>query len=263
MRTAPSLAELQHEFAANVLHGGHAIETYVQGNGLSAAQRMQIYQHIIENTLAEALQTAYPAVRLLVGDDFFELAADRYMRACPPASGNLQDYGGQFSVFLQTMEEAASLAYLPDIARLEWARQQSLLAADADALEAQETAFRLQYLGNHPMQMSLHPSVQLVRSSHPIFDIWHFCMHPGDQQLQLDAAGQSVLLWRDGEQIAMQLMDAPAAAFLEAVSAGMEMHRAFADVRAQGHADFDLSELLPLLTANRLIIDIHATGEPV
>ncbi len=260
MHTAPSLAELQNNFMANVLHGDSAIESHIETNGLPASQRMQIYQHIVENTLTEALQTSYPALRLLVGDDFFDVAADRYMRQYPPISGNLQDYGVQFSELLANMEEAASLAYLPDTARLEWARQLSFLAADAEALEASETVFRLQYLGNSPMQMMLHPSVQLVRSSHPIFDIWHYCMQPSEQPLQLDAAGQSVLLWRDGVQIAMQTMDAPATAFLHAVLDGMEMHHAFGAVQAQGHADFDLSELLPFLVANQLVIDIHAIG---
>jgi len=261
MHTAPSLAELQHDFMANVLHGDRTIESCVESNGLSTAQRMQVYQHIVENTLTEALQTSYPASRLLVGDSFFDIAANRYMRRFPPTSGNLQDYGAQFAAFLEDMEEAASLTYLPDIARLEWARQLSLLAADAQSLEASETAFRLQYLGNHPMQVLLHPSVQLVCSSHPIFDIWHYCMLPSNQHLQLDAAGQAVLLWRDGAQIAMQVLDAPAAAFLRAVLDSMETHHAFAEVQAQ-YTNFDLSELLPFLVANQLVIDLHTIGEP-
>jgi len=261
MRTAPSLAKLQDDFMQHVLHDERAIEACVESNGLSTAQRMQVYQHIVENTLNEALQTSYPAVRLLVGDAFFDGAATGYMRRYPPGSGNLQDYGAQFCDFLSAMEEAARLAYLPDIARLEWARQLSLLASDAQALAATETAYKLQYLGNHPMCVLLHPSVQLVCSAHPIFDIWHYCMQPSDQGLHLDAAGQAVLLWRDGAQIAMQVVDDPAAAFLRAVLDGMEMHHAFAEVRSQGHDNFDLSELLPFLVANHLVVDIYAIGE--
>jgi len=263
MHTAPSLAELQNDFIANVLHGDHTIESHIETHGLSASQRMQIYQHIVENTLTEALQTSYPALRLLVGDDFFDVAADRYMHQYPSTSGNLQDYGGQFCDLLTDMAEAAAFTYLPDIARLEWARQLSLLSADAEVLKATETAFRLQYLGNHPMQMILHPSVQLVCSLHPIFDIWQYCMQPSDQHLQLDGAGQAILLWRDGAQIAMQIMNAPAAVFLRAVLDGMEIHHAFADVQTQGYTDFDLSELLPFLVANQLVIDIYAIGASI
>jgi len=261
MRTAPSLAELQHDFVQDVLHDDPAIEACIEGNGLAAAKRMQIYRHIVENTLLEALQTSYPAVERLVGEDFFVAAADRYMRRYPSLTGNLQAYGAQFPALLQTMEEAATIAYLPDIARLEWARQLSFLAADAHGLEASDIAYRLQYLGDHPMRMILHPAVQLVASSHPISDIWHYCMQPSNASLHLDGDGQSVLLWRDGAQLAMQVMDTAATIFLASILDGKEMHHAFADVQAEGFHDFDLSELLPFLVTNKLVIDIHPLGD--
>jgi len=260
MCPAPSLAELQHDFVQHVLHDDAAIEACIEGNGLTAAKRMQIYRHIVENTLLEALQTSYPAVALLVGEDFFTIAADRYMRSYPSRSGNLQDYGAHFSALLQAMEEAANIAYLPDIARLEWARQMCMLAANVHVPKASDIAYRLQYLGDHPMRMILHPTVQLVVSSHPISDIWHYCMHPANASLQLDGDGQAVLLWRDSAQVAMQVMDAAATVFLSAVLAGREMHHAFADVQTEGFNDFDLSELLPFLVANKLVIDIQAIG---
>jgi len=260
MRPAPTLAELQHGFVQDILHDDDAIEACIEGNGLSAAKRIQIYRHIVENTLLEALQTSYPAVTLLVGEGFFSIAADRYMRTYPSLTGNLQDYGEHFSIFLQEMEEAASIAYLADVARLEWARQLSFLAADVLVLNASEIAYRLQYLSDHPMRMRLHPAVQLVTSNHPISDIWHYCMQPTNESLHLDGDGQSVLLWRDGDQVAMQLMDAAATIFLATVLDGKEMQLAFADVRAAGYNDFDLSELLPFLVANKLVIDIQTIG---
>jgi len=260
MRTAPSLAELQQDFVQNILHNDPAIEACVESHGLTAAKRMQIYRYIVENTLLEALQTSYPAVERLVGKDFFAIAADRYMRSYPSHSGNLQDYGAHFSAMLQTMEEAAGIAYLPDIASLEWARQLSFLAPDSHMLEASEIAYRLQYLGDHPMRMLLHPAVQLVVSNHPIADIWHYSMQAPHQPLHLDADGQSVLLWRDGAQLAMQVMDTAATVFLASILDGKEMHHAFADVLAEGYNDFDLSELLPFLVANALVIDIQAIG---
>jgi len=263
MHAAPSLAELQNDFMNHVLSGDRAIEACVKSNGLPATQRMQIYRHIVENTLLEALQTSYPAILLLVGEPFFALAADRYLRRYPPKTGNLQDYGAQFPALLSEMEEADSIAYLPDVARLEWARQLSFLAADEQPIAPSDIAYRLQNAGDQPMQMILHPSVQLLISPHPVFDIWHYCMQASEESLHLDEHGQSVLLWRDHAQhaqIAMQRMDAPATAFLAAVLSGMDMGHAFAEVRAQGHVDFDLSELLPFLVANQLIIHIHDTG---
>jgi len=257
MQIMPSLAELQGLFMSNVLQVDTSIEPLIAANGLSSAKRLQVYRHIVENTLAEALQTSYPAVLLLVGEPFFEMAADRYMRRHPPQTGNLQDYGEQFPALLAAMAEAASVPYLSGVAELEWARQQTLLAASALALEASEIAYRLQYLGNNPIRMVLHPGAQVVCSEYPVFDIWHYCMDAPSEPLHLDGDGQSILLWRQGAQVSMQVIDRPAAVFLAAALDGMEMHQAFARVATEGYSDFDLSNLLPFLVANRLIIDIH------
>ncbi len=258
MRNAPSLAELQRDFAASVLHGDASIEAAVAGNGLAAAQRMQIYRHIIENTFSEALQTSYPAVRLLVGDDFFDLAALRYLRDYPATSGNLQDYGAHFAAFLAAMPEASSLAYLPDIARLEWARQCSLLAADAEPLSADAVTQRLHTLqqSEAAIALRLHPSLQIIASDYPLFDIWRYCMEPDETPPPaLDRGGQPLLIWRDAAQIAMQPVSAATTLLLRALLDGQSIQTA---LTTAADADFDLTELLPWLVANRLVIDITA-----
>jgi len=259
MSTAPSLVELQTAFYARVMHGDDTILPWVVNHGLAATQRMKIYQHIVENTLSEALHTSYPAIALLVGDVFFDQAADQYMRSYPPESGNLQTYGAQFPAFLAQMKEAASLPYLADVARLEWARQQTYLAADAHAMDASAFAQQLQAFENHGIQLKLHPAVQLVTSAHRIFDIWHYCMEHDSDPLDLEGGGQAVLLWRDGMRLAMQVIDSPTAGFLRDILHGVNTHDALSQQYTQGHLDFDLSALLLLLTVNKMIIDITET----
>jgi len=257
MNQTPSLAELQAQFFNHVMHDDDAVSAWVVDHGLPAAQRMKIYKHIVENTLSEALTTSYPAILALVGADFFAMAADRYFRRYPPESGNLQDYGASFPDFLSAMQEAASLPYLADVARLEWARQQTYLAADAACLNQAGAAQRLQAAGDRPMRLRLHPGVRLIDSTHRIFDIWQYCMAPDSERLQLAGDGQSVLLWRDGSQVAMQLMDAAATAFLQHIEQDMAMHRALELVQLHGYPDFDLSDLLPFLVANHMVADIQ------
>jgi len=261
MTTAPSLTELQSAFYARVMHGDEAILPWVVSHGLPATKRMQIYQHIVENTLSEALRTSYPAIVLLVGAAFFDQAADRYMRHNPPQVGNLQTYGAQFPMFLAQMKEAASLPYLADMARLEWARQQAYLAGDAQALGASEVAHQLQQFENKQVYLTLHPSVQCIHSSHRIVDIWHYCMNQDGETLQLEGDGQSVLLWRDGVQVAMQVIDAPAAGFLCKIREGMDMHHALQQ-ETPDQVVVDLSALLPFLIANTMIVSIHTEATP-
>ncbi|MDQ6951532.1 MAG: DNA-binding domain-containing protein [Mariprofundales bacterium] len=250
----PSLAELQQHFFNSVMHQDEAILPWIADNGLAADQRMQIYRHIVENILSDALKTSYPATLLLVGEPFFDLAADRYVHQYPPQYGNLQRYGGQLSDLLSTMDEAADLAYLPDIARLEWARQRCYLAADAEAMGVSEVAAQLQQLGDASLQ--LHPSVELITSEHRIFDLWRYCMEPTEDPLHLEPDGQSLLLWRDQAQVAMQLMDPAACIWLHAILHGMTMQNALGRVLTQGYPEFALPQLFSMLTSNHLIINI-------
>lgn len=203
MSAAPSLPELQQEFAAAVLGTDTALAEWVAGNGLAPEARLQIYRNIVFNNLSAALRTAYPAVVKLVGEDFFDAAAARYIRDYPSPSGNLQDYGARFPELLAALPEAAALAYLADVARLEWARQESYLAAEAAALDVTALA-GIPDKQLDALRLLPHPSLRLVESAHPIWDIWRFCQESAPQQLTLSGEGQALLIWRETRQLVMQ-----------------------------------------------------------
>ncbi|MDE2197046.1 MAG: putative DNA-binding domain-containing protein [Gammaproteobacteria bacterium] len=253
MSTAPSLPELQRAFTRWVLGDQQVpLPQWVAGNGLASEIRLGIYRNTIFNNLTAALHTAYPAVLKLVGEDFFEGAAARYIREQPSRSGNLQDYGAAFPALLAQMPEAAGLAYLADVARLEWARQEAWLAADADALgpetlaavpEDRQTALRLQ----------LHPGLRLVASAHPVLAIWEFCQQDKPDHLQLDQAGQRVLLWRDNSQVAMRGITADWYGLLTLLLAGESLAGATQTTLLNASPDFDLGACLRMLFAAGLV----------
>lgn len=286
MKQTPSLAELQERFFDSVMleddvheddshkndsHKNDSISGWVVDNGLPAMQRMQIYRHIIENILSEALETSYPAIHALVGADFFALAAGRYMRRYPPKTGNLQDYGAQFPVFLADMKEAETLPYLADVAGLEWARQQCYLAADVRSLAEFEVICQLQAVGDAPIRLTLHPSVQFVDSAHRIFDIWRYCMRSDSERsdsvrsdserLQLEGEGQPVCLWRDGTQVAMQVLDAPAGLFLQTIREGMDVQHALDRVHDEHGDYFKFDDFFNFMVRNNMIVNVRKAEE--
>lgn len=254
MNNAPSLPELQRQFAASLLGDAPApLLGVVAGNGLEPAARLQIYRNIVNNNHASALRTAYPAVLRLVGEDFFESIAARYFRHHPTRSGNLQDYGVDFPDYLAQLPEAAGLAYLPDVARLEWARQESVLAADAEPLSITEIA-----KVNEPdhLRVALHPSLRLIASSHPVLDIWRFCQEIDPGELKLSGKSQNVLIWRDGTQIAMQEIDAGSYTFITALSLSESLAAAH-EKTLQAAKDFDLGQCLHWLFSNGLVTGLN------
>jgi hypothetical protein len=118
----PSLRELQAGFRAALLEDTPASLTeLIAGDGLAPEARLAIYRHHVLTTLTDVLVGVYPVIRRLVDTRFFAYAADTFIRACPPASPVLSEYGEAFAGFLAGFPPCRALAYLPDVARLEWA----------------------------------------------------------------------------------------------------------------------------------------------
>lgn len=252
MSTAPSLHKLQTDFMAWILGDRNSsIADSVLGNGLAPDARLGIYRNIVFNNLTATLATAYPAVKALVGDEFFDGAAARYVRDEPSLSGNLQDYGARFPDLLSQMPEARSLPYLADIARLEWARQESLIAADATAFDPSQLA-SVPDERQASLRLQLHPSLQLIESSHSVLDIWLYCQEPGDARLNLDGTGQRVMLWRSENAISMRAVDAGLFMFLIELRAGATLLAAN-DAATAIDSHFRLDEVLAVLFADQLV----------
>jgi hypothetical protein len=134
------------------------------------APGVAVYRSSVAANFAGALAATYPVVCRLVGEPFFVEAATRYAAVSPSTSGDLADYGAGLADFLEGYSYAAALAYLPDVARLEWAcheceREPEPAAFDFAALAAVAPG---DYGG---MRLQLHPAVRLIRSDHPIVAI--------------------------------------------------------------------------------------------
>lgn len=206
----PSLLELQRGFM-DALHDSDAPGPLaaIRGNGLAPEARLRIYRHSGAAIHAGALRTTYPAVLALVGEDFFEQTARGYRAAQPSRSGNLQAFGDRFADYLATLPAVAQLAYLPDVARLEWLRQQAALTAVGDARDA------------------LHPSVRLFASAHAVLSIWRYAMQPDGERFALPPQGERVLLWREDAQVAMAALDPASFACVAALARGGSLDAAY------------------------------------
>jgi len=195
---APSLLELQHAMRASiVVHDDREISAHVVPGGFDPVERLDIYRNTFASVLTTALRLSYPAVHRLVGAEFFEGAARVFIEAHPPAGACLDDYGEEFPGFLSDFEPAASIAYLPDVARLEWAVNRALHAPDVEPLDP----LRLAVLGERERASACfvpHPSLTLLRVDHPADGIWRAVLDEDDTALSAidPGAGPAWLLVR-------------------------------------------------------------------
>ena len=110
----PTLLEWQRAMRASLVQRDAAVIVGSLADG-AAADRLDIYRNTIFSGLIRTLRLAYPAVERLVGTEFFDGAADIFIRAHLPRAAYLDQYGDTFPDFLRDFAPAASLPYLADV----------------------------------------------------------------------------------------------------------------------------------------------------
>src|SRR5215813_5124339 len=136
----PSLLEVQSAMRARLLDQANPDAAALLAEALTRADRLSIYRNTSRIALTNALRLNYPAVQRLVGEDFFAFAADIFVTKEPPRTAWLDLYGMAFPEFLERFTPAASLRYLPDVARLECAVSRALHAADCETVTPAQLA---------------------------------------------------------------------------------------------------------------------------
>lgn len=250
---APSLLELQRALRASlVIHDDGGISAHVVGGDIGVGGRLDVYRNTLASALTTALRLSYPAVHRLVGAEFFEGAARIFIEGSPPKSACLDDYGEGFAGFLLDFDPAASLAYLPDVARLEWAVNRALHARDAEPLDTRRLV-ALAEAERARVSFALHPSVSLLRMDHPADLIWYAALEEDDSALSaIDPCAGPVWLLTERLPTGVEVrrMSESAWRFTFALCAGRPLAAAIDEA-----PDFDASALLADHLAAGLFID--------
>ncbi|MEO7066774.1 MAG: DNA-binding domain-containing protein [Rhodanobacter sp.] len=254
MDTVPSLRDLQQQFMA-ALYDADAPGPVaaIAGNGLTAAARLRIYRSSCNESQTAALRVTYPALQALVGDVFFDQTVHSYRRAHPSQSGNLQAFGAKLGDYLETLAACRAYPYLPDVARLEWLRQETILARDVATVVS--SAF-IERVGSTttPTHVVLHPSLHVVTSRYPVLCIWRYALHPSVDGLTL-GDGECVVLWREDGEVAMAAVDRASFACIVALQQGASLDAARAEAVLLD-PDFDLAACIETLLERSLITGV-------
>lgn len=249
------LPELQRRFGTNLLDAAAPLPP-VRANGLSAARRLQVYRHNMLSALVAALETVFPASCRLVGEEFFAAAARVYIAEHPSRSGNIQDYGSDFPAFLQGYDPAASLPYLGDVARLEWARLQASMAEDSQALDLARLA--TQPPDTLPDLRFVHQAgAYLLESCFPVLSLWEFCQAPDPVgQFSLDVLGERVRVARAGFDVVQRRLTPGEYAFHVSLFRGETFGTACA-AALDLEPGFDVQAQFSALVREQILTDSH------
>jgi hypothetical protein len=151
-------------FAASLLDPGRSTPSVVAGPaGKAAAKRYNVYRNNVTVSLIDALAATYPAVQRITGVEFFRAMARSHVRATPPTSPLLFEYGRDLPEFIERYEYASSMPWLTDTARIERAWLDAYHAADAEPLPPSALASVSQEKLADLIFVA-HPATRIVRS---------------------------------------------------------------------------------------------------
>jgi hypothetical protein len=211
----------------------------------------------VRETFLATLAAGFPVLVRLAGRDWFRQAGSGYLRLHPSRSGNLHHVGERFAEYLEAELADGPYAYFADVARLEWAYQEVLVAAAPATLELAELASiapeRHEQLG-----FEVSPAARLVASRYPLLAIWR-ANQPGadtDATVRLDAGASRLLVVRRDTHVELCELSSGEFAFLEATVAGARVVDSAAAALA-ADSEFDLVVALPRLVRLGALIGFH------
>lgn len=236
------LRELQGQFLAAVFDRDEQLLPQLRATGrLSPQEQIAVYRGSVHGILCKALCEVYPVCLRLVGDEYFDALCLRYIAGHRPSHHNLEWFGGELPAFLDGFEPIASIPYLPDVARLEWAWHRAFHAADEAGLDPAALA-AVPPEQQPRLRFRLPAGAALITSPYPVDEIWQVNRPDwsGGDAVSLDGGGVQLMVWRRGLEMRIERIADDHWPLLSLISAGSSLAELAADTSVSG-----LDRLLP------------------
>ncbi len=219
---------------------------------------LAVYRNNMRVAFAQNLRDTFPVIEKLVGANFFRLLAHEYFHHSPPRSQLARDYGRRMPEFLTSFEPAKGLPYLPDMARLELAWLDAYHGHEATPLTPNEI---MSEIGAAPERanLTLHPTLQLMKFSLPIAELWHH-NRQSEAPLPVKIATRDECVFMARPQATVSVVATSQAFFdlLTGINGGKRLGQCFTLLEETHHA-IDPTDLLERLISHQLITDATLT----
>lgn len=201
-----SLRDLQLGFS-HALRGGDPglIAHCVAANGVDPARRVGIYANNVRENFLATLEATFPVIQRLAGRDWLRQVGRRYLHEAPSRHGNLHYVGERFAAWLLPELADGPYAYFVDVARLEWAYQEVLVAAEPAELDLAALQ-AVQPDRYDALVLEPNPTLRLVDSRWPLLTLWR-TQQPDvvdPPPVDLDAGPSRLLLVRRADHVELR-----------------------------------------------------------
>jgi hypothetical protein len=180
-------------------------------------ERFDIYARGYRRRLAEALQSNYPVLHRVLGDDEFEALAHDYIDASPSPHRSIRWFGDTLEGFLGVPTGRLPHAALLDLVRMEWALGLAHDAPDAKPIGATQLA----HVGPddwHALRFALHPSATLLALQWGVEPLWRSLTDDARASApEPQPCPHTLLVWRKALDVRWRSLDERESQLLELI----------------------------------------------
>jgi hypothetical protein len=246
-----SLLELQRSFAA-------ALRDPAMPCAVLPPENLAVYRSNATHAFRGALESSFPVLRRRVGEEYFRQLAFHYRRRFPSRSGDLHWVGRDFAAFLLEHLRGSEYAWLADLARLEWSREQVSVATIQPSVGADSLArFAPEQLEH--LVFRLQPSLTLLSFDFPIFTIWSTNQLEDAPPVDQSLAGECGLVRARAIGVEVRALDPRLFSYLCALAAGSPLGEA---VTTSGLDQSGLVAALGFVFSENLVCAVAAKQAP-
>jgi hypothetical protein len=261
--SVPDLKALQSAFGRSVrsTSGNEADPHVLAGMSDPAAfgERIDVYRNNAWQSFLAALERTYVVTQRRVGADFFRQLAHEYRARHPSRHGDLHWIGEAFPAWLANRMAGTGYEWLTDLARLEWACEESIAAAHLaptglDSLGSFDADVLPQ------LTLRLQPSLRMVAAPFPIWSVWQANQQDGAAPAaDLEAGAEHCVVACSGDRVAVYRLDHADHRLLQLLCAGMSLDAATTTAGADTEA---LARLLGWLFGEGLVVQVVSPSAP-
>jgi hypothetical protein len=215
------LAKLQAEFQAYLMDdikGLHFIKAVIDDKKVGAKKRLGIYFDAYRLRIIEALATAYPQLKALLGDVLFNKIAREYIDAYPSTYLNLRWYGSQMRDHLQ--ETLAQHPIAAEMAHFEWTLSLAFDAEDVPELSLQDLA-KIPLEKWADLSFEFQPAIKVFQTSWNTIPVWQALeSEKTPPKPAKESQTQTWIIWRKDFNSQFRLMTETETAALEQMVEG-------------------------------------------
>ena len=186
--------------------------------GDNKLEKLGIYVNNFLSNCINALKIVYPNTIKLVGEEYFDFVAKKFVINNPPQKASMLEYGENFSDFLSGIEQLNSYPFVTDFARLEWLMHLSHHAKT-------QKPVGIEILNNPELftKVQLLPTVYTMSSEWDLLEIYNNCQNELNSVEYNFKKGSYILIHRPNWKVELTSIFALEYQFLTSISIGVDL----------------------------------------